>query len=149
MANICLNFIEAFGESEAISSLKKYLIEENFDLETEGCRFTMETRWSPDVEWVQEMSEKFKVLLECEYEECSSDIGGKFAYDKGKLVFDIEMSYLEHKYHTLDWNEFLECEVAWRLDNDETIEEFIANFTPFCSDEEIEELNEIFFEYER
>lgn len=160
MANICLNYVEAFGESDALLKLKDYLKRHDFN-EVEvvslheigienpntGIEFTLETRWSPEKEWIQKISSQFNVLVECQYEECSSDIGGKFAYDKGELVFDIEMSYLESKYHSLDWSDFIECEVAWRLDDAEPFDEFIAPFKEFCSDGEIEELEELFFEY--
>jgi hypothetical protein len=45
----------------------------------------------------------------------------------------------------LDWNDFIEGEVMWRLDNDESLDEFIEQFD-FCSDEEIAELKEIYLE---
>lgn len=154
MANVCLNYVEAFGELDAIKNLKDYLTEHKFNEvdvvsigDIGGLEFTLETRWSPEKDWIKDTSKNFNVLLECQYEECSSDIGGKFAYDKGELVYDIEMSYLESKYHSLDWSDFIECEVVWRLDDAEPFDEFIAPFKEFCSDGEIEELEELFFEY--
>lgn len=160
MANVCLNYVEAFGESDAIVNLKDYLKRHDFhevevvsmqDLGIEktntAIEFTLETRWSPEKDWIEKISRDFSVLVECQYEECSSDIGGKFAYDKGELVYDVELSYLESKYHSLDWSDFIECEVVWRLDDAEPFDEFIAPFKEFCSDGEIEELEELFFEY--
>jgi hypothetical protein len=43
------------------------------------------------------------------------------------------------------WNEFLECEVLRRLDSADSFEGFIEDFT-FCSEEEINELKEIYYE---
>lgn len=159
MANMCLNFVEAYGESDAIKDLRDYLNKNDsnevdvvsmhdigIERSNSGIEFTLETRWSPEKAWIRKVSEQFGVLLECQYEEYGSDIGGKFAYDKGELVFDVEMSYLEYKYQSLDWNEFIGNEVMWRLEDADPFDDFIEPFKEFCSDSEIEELEELFFE---
>jgi len=46
----------------------------------------------------------------------------------------------------LDWSDFVECEVMWRLENDETLDEFIEKFD-FCTDDEIAELKDIYQEH--
>lgn len=150
MANICLNYASVYGNPSVLQEFYTEVCENwwvcHYVVADNVTDYQFESRWSPPKEYIQKISSKFGVLIECEYEECSSDIGGKFAYDKGELVFDVEMSYLEYKYHSLDWNEFIECEVMWRLEDADPFDDFIEPFKEFCSDSEIEELEELFFE---
>lgn len=153
MANICLNYIRAFGDAEAISKLEKHLVSTReveivgIDEPIEGeMTFTIESRWSPPVEWIQELSEMYSgVLLECEYEEGGADIWGKFGFREGELLFTMELPYLEGKHKSMIWNEFLECEVLHRMDEEISLEEFLEDFQ-FCSEDEINELKEIYHE---
>ena len=153
MANICFNYIQAFAHPEALDKLRDHLIKEKdvdiVDLSDpiDGeLTFTVESRWSPPAEWVCELTEKFSgVLIECEYEEPGSDIWGKFGFRDGVLLFTMELPYLEGKHKSMVWNEFLECEVLHRLDSADSLEGFIEDFT-FCSEEEINELKEIYYE---
>lgn len=153
MANICFNYIQAFAHSQALDKLRDHLIKEKdvniVDLSDpiDGeLTFTVESRWSPPAEWVCELTEKFSgVLIECEYEECGSDIWGKFGFRDGVLLFTMELPYLEGKHKSMVWNEFLECEVLHRLDSADSLEDFIEDF-PFCNEEEINELKEIYYE---
>jgi hypothetical protein len=165
MANICFNFIQAFGDAEAIKKFKNDLSNEKFEeelfvmswyfggvnyigKETEptGLEFTSESRWSPPREWIEQASKDYGVLIECEYEECGDDIAGKFAYDKGKLVMDLNFTYLEGKYYFMDWDEFVDFEVTSLLEDEKPFDEFIALFD-FVSDEHLIELEELFFEH--
>lgn len=151
MANICINYVQAFGHSEALDKLNKHLISTNeveivgiSEPSGESIDFTIESKWSPPAEWICELSEKFSgVLLECEYEECGSDIWGKFGFRDGVLLFTMELPYLEGKHKSMVWNEFIECEVLHRLDEEISLEEFLEDF-PFCNEEEINELKEIY-----
>lgn len=151
MANICINYVQAFGHSEALDKLNKHLISTNeveivgiSEPSGESVDFTIESKWSPPAEWICELSEKFScVLLECEYEECGSDIWGKFGFRDGVLLFTMELPYLEGKHKSMAWNEFIECEVLHRLDEEISLEEFLEDF-PFCNEEEINELKEIY-----
>jgi len=159
MANNCFNYIQVFGSERGVNMIYENLIKGRYDNDisllglgdynsgSTSFDFSAESKWSPPRELVQMFSADYKCLVECEYDEFGSDIGGKFAYDKGKLVYNIEMTYLESKYHSLDWNEFLECEVMWRLEDPEPFDEFIEPFKEFCSDGEIIELEELFFEH--
>ena len=151
MANVCYNYAEVYGEPSVLQSFYSE-VEKNweacyYELNQNVSDYHFESRWTPPMEYIQMLSSKFSVLIECQYEECSSDIGGKFAYDKGELVYNIEMNYLESKYHSSDWKDFIEGEVMWRFEDSEPFDEFIAPFKEFCSDSEIEELEELFFEY--
>lgn len=154
MANICLNFIQAFGYTEAIEKVRKYLVTTNdveivqIDDSVDGeLTFTVESRWSPPAEWVCELTEKFSgVLIECEYEECGSDIWGKFGFRDGVLLFTMELPYLEGKHKSMGWNEFIECEVFSRLDGADSLEDFIEDFY-FCNEQEKTELVEIYREH--
>ena len=154
MANTCFNYIQAFGDAEAIEKLNfdladdKY--EEDFYVDLGGLKneadkitFTTETRWAPPREWVKKASEEYGLLIECEYEECGSDIAGKFVYAKGLLSTSLDFTYLEGKYHFLDWYEFIECEVLNRLEEEISLEEFLEDYT-FCNEDEIKELKEIY-----
>lgn len=153
MANICLNYVQAFAHSQALDKLRDHLIQEKdvniVDLSDpiDGeLTFTVESRWSPPAEWVCELTEKFSgVLIECEYEECGSDIWGKFGFRDGVLLFTMELPYLEGKHKSMVWNEFIECEVLHRLDSADSLDDFIEDF-PFCNEEEINELKEIYYE---
>jgi len=60
-------------------------------------------------------------------------------------LFTMELPYLEGRHKSMVWNEFLECEVLRRLDSADSFEGFIEDFT-FCSEEEINELKEIYYE---
>ena len=77
MANVCLNYVEAFGESNDIVNLKDYLKRHDFhevevvslqDLGIEktntAIEFTLETRWSPEKGWIEKISKEFNVLVE-------------------------------------------------------------------------------------
>ena len=151
MANICLNFIQAFGDAEAIDKLRKHLVTTNeveivhIDEPINGeLTFAVESKWSPPAEWVSGLTEKFSgVLIECEYEEGGCDIWGKFGFRDGVLLFTMELPYLEGKHKSMVWNEFIECEVLHRLDEEISLEEFLEDF-PFCNEEEINELKEIY-----
>lgn len=150
MANTCYNWIEAYGDEASIKKLKDQLMTDNeADIQENGgvytLSFSIESRWVAPVEWLEEISRKYNVLIECESDECGCDYWSKIGYKNGKKVFELELTYLEGKYRSLDWNEFIECEVMWRLDNDETLDEFIEQFD-FCNDEQIAELKEIYLE---
>lgn len=157
MANICLNFIQAFGESDDLNELKNYLLSTN---DAQVCEigdvlevnesyligFTIESRWSPPVDWLQEVSRRHSgVLIECEYEECSSDIWGKFGFRDGELLFAMELPYLEGKHKSMGWFEFIECEVMNRLEEEISLKEFLEDFQ-FCSEKEINELKDMYYE---
>jgi hypothetical protein len=149
MANICFNSIEIFGESKAIKKIKsKYkdeILEDDIysDGETE-LKFRYESRWAPPIDLIQELS-NFGVIVECIYDECGANMCGKFAYKNGEKVFEIDFTYLEGMYNFVEWCNFLEDEVMWRLDNYEDVDEFMEDF-PFVTDDEREELISIFNE---
>lgn len=150
MANVCYNWIEVSGDEASISKLKERLIADNeTDIrKTENPNelvFSIESKWVAPVEWLQEISQKYGVLVECESEECGCDYWNKIAFKDGEKVFDIELGYLEGKYRSMDWYDFVECEVMWRLEDPEPFDDFIKQFD-FCNDEEIAELEELFFE---
>ena len=150
MANVCYNWIEVLGSEASIKKLRKQLVVDNMaDIrDTENPNelvFSIESRWVAPVEWLEGISRDYSVLVECESEECGCDYWSKIGYKNGKKVFEIDLTYLEGKYRSLDWNDFIECEVMWRLDNDETLDEFIEQFD-FCNDEQIAELKDIYLE---
>ena len=152
MANVCYNWIEIVGDASSISKLRERLVAENeADIrevdEPTLLVLSIESRWVAPVEWLQEISREYNVLVECESEECGCDYYFKCGYKNGEKVFEIDMNYLEGKYHSLDWNDFIECEVMSRIDEDESIDEFIEQFENFCTDDEIAELKEIFVEH--
>jgi hypothetical protein len=149
MANTCYNWIEIVGETKAIEKLRKRLVAENEadirEVTEPGLLvFSMESRWVAPVEWLEEISREYSVNVECESEECGCDYWNKIGFRNGEKIFDIELGYLEGKYNSLDWNDFIECEVMWRLDNDESLDDFIEQFENFCTDDEIAELKDIF-----
>jgi hypothetical protein len=158
MANLCLNRIEFFGSAQAIAKIKNDMTSPSFG-EGEGfysmsyvtssedeLRIDIESRWSPPVSWLESLSKQYGVLVECEYEEIGSDIWGKFGFKKGESVFNIELPYLEGKYNSMDWNDFLECEVLWRLEDPEAFDDFMEQFD-FVSPVHALKLEELFWEY--
>jgi hypothetical protein len=152
MANVCYNWIEIVGETKAIEKLRERLVAENEadirEVTEPGLLvLSMESRWVAPMEWLQEISREYGVNVECESEECGNDYYNKMGFRNGEKVFDIEMRYLEGKYHSLDWNDFIECEVLCRIDEDEDFDDFIEQFVDFCSDDEIAELKDIFAEH--
>lgn len=150
MANVCYNWIQAFGNAKAIDKIEKGLLmeEDMYSLEhihTNGgeITFSCESRWSPPEDWIRDNSKKFRVLIECEYSEGGSNIAGKFSYKNGEKIMDLEFEYLEGRYNLMDWYEFLECEVWYRMDDAESLEEFLEDFH-FCNEDEIKELTEMY-----
>lgn len=152
MANTCYNWIEIVGETKAIDKLRKRLVAENEADIKEATEpgllvLSMESRWVAPVEWLQEISREYGVNVECESEESGNDYWNKMGFRNGEKIFDIELGYLEGKYNSLDWNDFIECEVISRIDEDEDFDDFIEQFLDFCSDEQIAELKDIFAEH--
>jgi hypothetical protein len=149
MANTCINFIEINGDQLIIDKVVEKYKSELYDIQwnEDGClQFSYESRWSPPVEWLKEMSIfGLGLTLECEYEEIGSDIWGKFGFRDGELIFAMELSYLEGKYNSMKWNEFIESEVISRIEDNEDVDTFLDDF-PFVSDEQREELITIFNE---
>lgn len=145
MANICTNWIEIFGKAETLQKIIKHDQEFNFEFRDDILISNYESRWSPPVEELQAISYRYNVVVECEYDERGSDIWGKIGYENGEKIFDIEMTYLKGKYHSMEWNDFVECEVIWKLNDPDPFEDFMEEFE-FCSDEHKLELEELFFE---
>jgi hypothetical protein len=151
MANVCYNWIEVSGDEASIKKLRKQLVADNeADIrdidDPKQLVFSIESRWVAPLEWLEEISQEYKVLVECESEESGCDYWCKVAYKDGENVFGVQLNYLEGKYRSLDWNEFIECEVMWRLEDSDPFDEFIKQFD-FCNEEEIAELEELFFEH--
>ncbi len=151
MANVCYNWIEVSGDEASIKRLKDQLVADNeADIrdidDPKQLVFSIESKWVAPVEWIEEISRNYNVLVECESEECGCDYWIKVAFKNGEKVFEIELGYLEGKYRSMDWYDFIECEVEHRIDEDESIEDFIAQFEDFCSDNEIAELKDIYIE---
>jgi hypothetical protein len=152
MANVCINWIQAFGDANAIKKFNKELQmdEDMYSLDlirNEGAEitFSAESRWAPPVDWIRDNSSDFGLLIECEYSEPGSDIAGKFSYKNGEKVMDLEFRYLEGRYQLMDWYEFIECEVQYRIQDAETLDEFLEDFD-FCTEKEIKELTELYHE---
>jgi hypothetical protein len=152
MANVCINWIQAFGDAKAIKKFNKELQmdEDMYSLDlirNEGTEitFSAESRWAPPVDWIRDNSSDFKLLIECEYSEPGSDIAGKFSYKNGEKIMDLEFRYLEGRYQLMDWYEFIECEVQYRIQDAETLDEFLEDFD-FCTEKEIKELTELYHE---
>jgi hypothetical protein len=152
MANVCYNWIQAFGDAKVMDKIEKELMMEDDMYSLEHIRtnggeitFSCESRWAPPVDWIRDKSKEFGVLIECEYSEGGSNIAGKIGFKDGEKILDLEFAYLEGRYFLMDWYEFMECEVIWRLDGAESLEEFLEEF-PFCNEEEIKELTELYHE---
>jgi hypothetical protein len=158
MANICFNTIEFFGDAKVIAKIKNDMTSSSFG-EGEGfyslnfqyssedeLRITAESRWSPPIKWLEDLSKQYGVVVECEYEEFGNDIWGKLGFRKGKNVFNLEMSYLEGKYNTLSWEEFLDYEVTGLLEDQRPFDEFMEQFD-FVSPVHALELEKLFWEY--
>lgn len=158
MANNCFNYIQVFGSENGMKMFYSNLIKDryeddfsvvgisDFSKDPTSLEFSAESRWSPPKEILQAISSDYGLVVECEYDEWGSDIAGKFGFDKGELVFNLEFGYLEGKYHFMDWNEFLECEAIPRLDDCESFNEFMDMFD-FVDAKEHAELVEIYREH--
>ena len=158
MANNCFNYIQAFGSERGMGMFYDNLIKNryqnhfevvglsDFSKDPTSLEFSAESRWSPPKEKLQSLSKDYNLVIECEYDEWGSDIAGKFGFDKGKLVFNLEFGYLEGRYHFLEWSDFLESEAIPRLDDCESFNEFIGMFD-FVSADEHAELVEIYREH--
>lgn len=145
MANICFNWVNVVGKQSDLEKLKLEVIDEwELRHEDDGqATYSFESKWSPPENELKILSLTCSVLIECEYEECGCDIWGKFAYNKGELVFNIELPYLEGKYNSMDWSDFVECEAEWKIDSDDTLDDFLEQFY-FCNETELSELKEMY-----
>lgn len=160
MANICFNTIEFFGDAKAIGQIKNDMTSQSFgegegfyslnycDSSHDELRMTAESRWSPPIKWLENLSKQYGVVVECEYEEMGNDIWGKLGFRKGKSVFHLEMPYLEGKYNTLSWDEFLDYEVTGLLEDLAPFDEFMEQFE-FVSPVHALELEELFWEHSK
>ena len=158
MANNCFNFIEIFGSQKAIQIIKNHLSTDKYDDhislvgigdvadDATSLEISVESKWAPPREFLQNLSADYKLLIDCEYDEWGSDIAGKFGFDKGELVFNLEFRYLEGKYHFEDWSDFLESEAIPRLDDCESFNEFMDMFY-FVNAQDHAELVEIYREH--
>lgn len=157
MANICFNRIVFFGEADQIARIKNdyengslyegIYVEQDFSLidYDDSLVIYCGTKWSPPLEWVEQISFLYNMTIYCEYEESGSDICGKFGYSNGNLEYELEMSYLEGKYNLMEWSEFIQSEVLYKIEDNEDVELFLEDFH-FVSDEHREELITIFNE---
>ena len=146
MANVCFNWVQIFGNADALEKVKQNIDEDwylNSETNGELLCYSVESRWSPPKEELKELSKEFGVVIECEYDECGCDLWGKFGFNNGELVFDIDLPYLEGKYNSMNWGTFIECEVLHRFDDDETIDDFLEQFY-FCNETELSELKEMY-----
>lgn len=146
MANVCFNWVQIFGNADALEKVKQNIDEDwylNSETEGEMLTYSVESRWSPPEDELKILSLTCGVLIECEYDECGCDLWGKFAYNKGELTFNLELPYLEGKYSSLKWYEFIEMEVLHRLEDEETLEDFLEQFY-FCNETELSELKEMY-----
>lgn len=155
MANICYNYIQAFGSERGMAmlylNLDKYDDEfsvvsiSDFAKDPTNLEFSAESKWEPPRGRLQKLSSDYNLVIECEYDEVGSDIAGKFGFDKGELVFNLEFCYLEGKYHLMDWADFIESEVIPRLRESESLNDFIEPFD-FLTAKDHEEIVEIYRE---
>ena len=158
MANNFFNYIQVFGSESGMKMFHGNLIKDRYEddfsvvglgdygTDPTSLEFSAESKWSPPKELLQSLSADYKLLIECEYDEWGSDIAGKFGFDKGELVFNLEFRYLEGKYHFEDWSDFLESEAIPRLDDCESFNEFMDMFY-FIDAKEHAELVEIYREH--
>ncbi len=75
MANSCYNWIEVSGDEASIKKLREQLVADNeADIrdidDPKQLVFSIESRWVAPVEWIEEISRNYNVLVECESEEC-------------------------------------------------------------------------------
>jgi hypothetical protein len=158
MANNCFNYIQVFGSEKGMRMFYDNLLKNryedefvvvglgDFSKDPTSLEFSAESRWSPPKDKLQSLSKDYSLVIECEYDEWGSDIAGKFGFDKGELVFNLEFTYLEGKYHFEEWSDFLESEAIPRLDDCESFNEFMDMFY-FVNADEHAELVEIYREH--
>ena len=158
MANNCFNYIQVFGSEKGMKMFYDNLLKNryedefvvvgisDFSKDPTNLEFSAESKWSPPKDKLQSLSKDYNLVIECEYDEWGSDIAGKFGFDKGELVFNLEFGYLEGKYHFEEWNDFLESEAIPRLDDCESFNEFMDMFH-FVNAKEHAELVEIYREH--
>ncbi len=156
MANLCVNYLDIYGDASDLNKIKdEYLNEGTVGYEYKDLihnedpnhlTLSFGTKWAPPLGWMLYLSSQYDVMISCESDEGGCDFWGKYIYKGGKNIYKFELPYLHGKYHSLDWHEFIECEVMWRLEDPEPFDEFMDKFK-FCSKDERAELEELFFEY--
>jgi len=108
MANWCYNFLQFEGNSEAVNDVMAFFKEmerrekstahgqlPDFIIEKEGYMSSIncyednvsyETRWSPNVEVVVQIAEKFKLGFTLSYNELDNLIFGEYVYKNSVLT---------------------------------------------------------------
>lgn len=108
MANYCSNSVLFLGDRESVAAVRDLFVKielhqhmtdtyhlPDFVKAEDGCMWDIydsegwlnyETRWSPNLEVLEQIAEKYNVNFICHYAEMMSGIWGEAVYHNGKLT---------------------------------------------------------------
>ena len=138
--------IEWFGTKWDIS-----YSEDLFTFSKDEINFSCETAWSPPIPFLQNLCEMYKVNAYLFYSEGGVGFAGQteFNWVQGELeVFDEECEYLEGLYKFSNeefWSE-VEYKADCILDEEQSLEDFLGEFSFITDEKDIMELTTIYNE---
>jgi hypothetical protein len=138
--------IEWFGTKWDIS-----YSEDLFTFSKDEINFSCETAWSPPIPFLQNLCEMYKVNAYLFYSEGGVGFAGQteFNWVQGELeVYDEELGYLEGLYKFSNeefWSE-VEYKADCILDEEQSLEDFLGEFSFITDEKDIMELTTIYNE---
>ena len=125
--------------------------ESSFNFEKDEISFSCETAWSPPIPFLQHLCEMYKVNATLFYSEGGVGFAGEstFTWVDGELeVYDDECGYLEGLYKFSNeefWSE-VEYKADCILDEEQSLEDFLEEFSFITDEKDIMELTTIYNE---
>ena len=138
--------IEWFGTKWDIS-----YSEDMFNFDKNEISFSCETAWSPPIQFLINLCKMYKVNAYLFYSEGGVGFAGQteFTWAQGELeVYDEELGYLEGLYKFSNeefWNE-VEYRSDCILDEEQSLEDFLGEFSFITDEKDIMELTTIYNE---
>lgn len=123
--------------------------EHQFTFDGDCITIQCETAWSPPTEFLMNFTQMYGLRAEMTYEEPGNDFAGKVEIHEGDIVVDEQYEYAEGVYH-FDNDYFWEGVVISQIEywvDEEMEEEEIKNYFAFLSDDEKDEVLEIYRDY--
>ena len=93
--------------------------------------------WEPPLKMCQELSRKYNLEIEIEFEEEGLDFAGKAVYESGNEVSFKRMAYREYFYNTdkedAFYNMIVVNDLEYSMNSEESLEDFLETY-PFASE---------------
>lgn len=128
--------INEYGTKWDVSKSDVYMDNRNLADNVGGhIMMSMDTAWSPPLEWCRKLSKKYKVDVYITYSEQGCDFYGEATYSNGDEGESYSAPYLEGIYHS--GNDSFWSEVQLILENNESdLDELLSTTFSFLTNED-------------